>query len=81
MEKNIHFKLLYESSECIPILADLWYQEIGQYWVKGSSREAVSQKLQLHLNQEKLPIAIVAFAGCQPVGMVCLRKNDGIWEA
>ena len=64
--------------EHIPALASLWYEEISRHWSPDASIEKAKQKLLDHLNQNKMPMAFVALLDGQAVGMVCLRKTDGI---
>jgi predicted N-acetyltransferase YhbS len=75
---NCEIKLLTDCQEYIPVLAELWYQEISRHWAPHASVEKAKQKLVEHLNSDKMPIAYVALLGDQAVGMACLRENDGI---
>lgn len=69
---------LVNKQEHIPVLAELWYQEISRYWAPNASVERAKQKLAEHLNDSKMPMAFVALCGDKPIGMACLRETDGI---
>jgi len=71
-------KFLKDCQEHIPRLAELWYEKISKIWVPDASIEKAKQKLLLHLNHDILPMAFVAIYDNQPVGIACLRENDGI---
>jgi len=76
--KYYTIKYLTECKEHIPILAKLWYEEISRHWAPSPSIEKAQQKLIEHLNFNKMPMAFVALCDDQPIGMACLRENDGI---
>lgn len=78
MNNQIEIKYLVDCQEYIPILAKLWYEEISRHWVKDSSVEKAIERLRVHLNKDKLPLALVALQDNNPVGMACLRETDGI---
>ncbi len=78
MKKDMQIKLLTDCPEHIPHLAQLWYDGISKHWVPGASVERNRNKLVDHLNTEQLPMAFVALHEEKPIGMVCLRKTDGI---
>lgn len=75
---NISIQKLVNCQGHIPTLAKLWYEEISRHWVVDSSVEKAKQKLIAHANSDNLPIAFVALHDNQPIGMACLRENDGI---
>jgi N-acetylglutamate synthase-like GNAT family acetyltransferase len=62
----------------IPVLAELCYEEISRHWSSEASIEKNKLKLSEHLNDTKLPLAIVAINDGKPVGIACLRETDGI---
>lgn len=74
-----NIKLLADCQNHIPNLAQLWHEEISRHWAPDSSIEKAEQKLVSHLNNDKMPMAFVALHD-QPIGMACLRENDGIRE-
>jgi predicted N-acetyltransferase YhbS len=74
---KIQIKLLIDHQEHIPALSDLWYEEISQHWNPNACRDKAKQKLIEHCNNENLPLAFIALHDEKPVGMVCLRDNDG----
>jgi hypothetical protein len=48
---NCEIKLLTSCQEHIPILAELWYQEISRHGVSNASIEKAQQKLIDHSNR------------------------------
>lgn len=80
MIKNEDYKILplTDCQEHIPVLAELWYQEISRHWAPNPSIENAKLKLIEHLNRDKIPMAFVALHNGQAIGMVCLRETDGI---
>ena len=76
MKYNVKF--LTDCQEHISMFANLWYDEISRHWVTDASIEKAEKKLVAHLNNDKMPMAFVALYDYQPIGMVCLRENDGI---
>lgn len=78
MNQNIEIKLLTDCEEHIPALAKLWYEEISRHWVPDASIEKAKERLMAHLNEDTIPMAMVALQDGCPVGMVCLRETDGI---
>ncbi len=78
ISKKNEIKLLVDCQWHLPSLAKLWYEEISRHWVPDSSIEKAEQKLASHLNRDNMPMAFVALHNDKPIGMVCLRENDGI---
>lgn len=78
MNKSIEIKLLTQCPEHIPALAKLWYEELSRDWIAGSSIERATKNLQEHLNEDKMPMTLVALCEGIPVGMVSLREEDGL---
>jgi predicted N-acetyltransferase YhbS len=76
--QTIEIKSLADCKEHIPQLAELWYEEISRHWAPNASIEKAKQKLTEHLNDNKMPMALVALQNNKPIGMACLRENDGI---
>lgn len=76
--QTIEIKSLVDCKEHIPQLAELWYEEISRHWAPNASTEKAKQKLHEHLNDSKMPMALVALLNKKPIGMACLRENDGI---
>lgn len=76
--KEIEIKLLVDCLQHIPVLAELWYQQISRHWAPNASIERAKQNLIKHANYEQLPMTFVAFDNNQPVGMASLRAlEDG----
>ena len=59
-------------------LAQIWYQVLGRIWVPDVPIELVEQRFVEHLNDDKIPLTLVALYNEQPIGMCSLRVNDGI---
>lgn len=70
--------LLKNHPESIPALALLWQERIGKIWRPDLSFERVVKRFEDHLNQDRLPLTLVAFDQKRPVGMCSLRESDGI---
>lgn len=78
MHNQIEIKPILDCQAHIPILAQLWYEEISRHWVPDASVEKAKNRLLAHLNKDTIPMAMVAlYDGC-PIGMACLRETDGI---
>ncbi len=76
--KQVEIKQLVECQEHIPVLASLWYEEISRHWINDASIEKSKVRLFSHLNNDKMPMAVVAIYNGYPIGMACLRETDGI---
>ncbi|HAT2073495.1 TPA: GNAT family N-acetyltransferase [Legionella pneumophila] len=76
--RPIKIDLLKNHPNAIPELAAIWHQVLGSIWVPDISVERVIARFQEHLNENKLPLTVVAFFDDKPVGMCSLRDNDGI---
>ncbi len=63
--------------EHVPTLAQWMFTTWGHY-NPDSSLEKAQLKLKDHLNENRLPLAFIALVGSEPVGLCCLRENDGI---
>jgi len=74
----VTINLLKNHPECIQRLAEIWQEVLGSKWLPDISVEAVVQRFQTHLNDEVLPLTLIALDGTQPIGMCSLRENDGI---
>lgn len=75
---EIEIKPLVECQEHITALATLWYEEISRHWVNDASIDKAKIRLLSHLNNDKMPMAVVAIYNGHPIGMACLRETDGI---
>jgi len=76
----ITIELLKNHPDAISSLAKIWHELLGQRWAPDVQLEDVEQKFYTHLNEAKLPLALVALANDKPIGMCALRENDGIRE-
>ncbi len=74
----ITIDLLKNHPEAIPALAVIWEEVLGRVWIPDFSIQQVEEKFQRHLNDEAMPLTMVAFDHHRPVGMCSLRENDGI---
>jgi predicted N-acetyltransferase YhbS len=70
--------LLKNHPKCIPALATIWKNVLGQIWLPNVCIERVEGNLHNHLNSDQLPLTFVAFDDNMPVGMCSLRVTDGI---
>ncbi len=78
MSGKVEIKLLTECQAHIPVLANLWFEEISKIWVPNSSVERATQNLIRHSNTNKIPMTFVASLDGKAIGMASLRENDGI---
>ena len=70
--------LLKHHPDKIPALAAMWYELLGRIWVPDVTIERVETRFHQHLNDDTLPLTLVALENNKPVGMCSLRSNDGI---
>jgi hypothetical protein len=70
----IKIELLKQHSIAIPALAKMWYELLGKIWVPDVSIELVESRFHDHLNDDVLPLTLVAFDGQKPVGMCSLTS-------
>ncbi|WP_050805495.1 GNAT family N-acetyltransferase [Legionella drancourtii] len=76
--RPINIDLLKNHPNVIPELAAIWHQVLGSIWVPDIAVERVIARFQEHLNENQLPVTLVAFCDDMPVAMCSLRENDGI---
>lgn len=74
----IKIELLKQHPTAIPMLANMWHELLGRIWVPDVSIERVIARFHEHLNDDVMPLTLVALDGNTPVGMCSLRENDGI---
>ena len=74
----LEIALLKHHSDKIPVLAAMWYELLGRIWVPDVTIEQVEARFHEHLNDDTLPLTLVALANKKPVGMCSLRSTDGI---
>ncbi|MDP3560306.1 MAG: hypothetical protein Q8R79_08180 [Legionellaceae bacterium] len=75
---DIKIAYLKEHPEVIPALAKIWYEVLGNIWISDISIEQVEQGLYDDLNDNALPLTLVALEGTQVIGAVSLYENDEI---
>lgn len=74
----LKIELLKQHPTLVPVLTNMWHDLLGCIWVPDVTIERVQAKFHEHLNDDKLPLTLVAFDNDKPVGMCSLRENDGI---
>lgn len=74
----IKLDILKNHPHFIPELANIWYDVLGKEWSPEVSIEEFTQRLHLHLNDDSLPLTLVAIDGDKPVGMGSLRETDSV---
>ncbi|MBL7479186.1 GNAT family N-acetyltransferase [Legionella bononiensis] len=74
----ISIDLIKNHPNSITRCAEIWYEVLGAKWVPDIPVERVIQRFSEHLNDDTLPLTIVALDVGKPVGMCSLRENDGI---
>lgn len=75
---TIKIDLLKNCPEHIPRLIEIWHEGIAKRWTPEACIERVKEKLNHHLNVDRLPLTFVAIENDTPIGMCSLRENDGI---
>jgi hypothetical protein len=75
--QNIEIKFLADCKEHIPSLAILWFEEISKHWVPNASIDRAKENLLKHINNDKMPLTLVALQDGKAIGMASLRENDG----
>lgn len=59
-------------------MARIWHKGIGKIWSPNTSLAQIELRFQGHMNDNILPLTLVAICNETPVGMCSLRTNDGI---
>src|SRR4029453_17496133 len=73
--RGVQISYLIEHPEYIPQLAQWLFEEWGSILGEETAKERV-EKLETHMNRDKLPIAWVAHANGQLLGSAALRVQD-----
>lgn len=68
---------LKNHAACIPRLAEIWHEVLGQIWVPGVQLEEIETWLHEWLN-DSIPLAYIALDNNIPIGMCSLQLNDGV---
>lgn len=71
----IQIRLLKNCPEVIPTLVEWVYQEWRSY-DSSLTREKLFDKFNKRLNEDRIPLAFVAFKDGVPVGTITLKEND-----
>ena len=58
-------------------LVNMWHQGIVNKWMPDVCASRVRDKLHQHINDNALPLTLIALINDVPVGMCSLRDNDG----
>jgi GNAT superfamily N-acetyltransferase len=75
----IKIDFLKNHKSAITKLIEIWHEGIAKIWLPDYSIDKVKEQFNNHLNDNSLPITLVAFSdGMQPIGMCSLRENDGL---
>lgn len=74
----ITIDLLNNHPEAISELAKIWLEVLGSTWMPHVSTTEIEGWLNEWLNDDVLPLALIALDGDKPVGMCSLQINDGI---
>lgn len=74
----ITIDLLKNHPEAVPALAKIWLEVLGKTWMPHVSIAEITLWLSEWLNDNILPLALIALDGDKPVGMCSLQVNDGI---
>lgn len=75
---NIKIAYLKDHPEKISMLAKIWHEVLGSIWISDSSIEQVEQGFQDELNNNSLPLTLVALKNSQVIGTVSLHEHDEI---
>lgn len=75
---DIKIAYLKDHPEVIPELAKIWHEVLGDIWISDISIEQVEQGFYDELNDNLLPLTIVALKGTKVIGAVSLYENDEI---
>ncbi len=75
---DVRIYLLKNYPEAMPQLAHIWLEVLGKIWVPDITIEHATKRFMEHLNDDALPLTLVAFESDTPVGMCSLRVTDGI---
>lgn len=67
---------LADHPHVIPTLA-AWFYEEWAYLHPGRTQAYVEQTIAERVNKDKVPLALVAFEGSEPIGTVCLKVYEG----
>lgn len=74
----ITIDFLKNHPQAITQLIKIRYEVLGRIWLPDVSDECVHQWMVEHMNDNKIPLTLIALSNGQPVGMCSLRGNDGI---
>lgn len=74
----IYICLLKDYPEAISELVQIWRKTLGQGWLSHIDSAQIKEWMNDWLNDEKLPLALVARENNKLVGMCSLQMNDGI---
>jgi N-acetylglutamate synthase-like GNAT family acetyltransferase len=75
---DIKIACLKDHSEVIPRLAEIWHEVLGSFWISDVPIEQIEQGFYDEVNDNSLPLTLVALKGDQVIGAVSLHKNEEI---
>lgn len=75
---SIKIDYLKNHPEAIPALALIWQEVLGSVWIPDRAIETTENNFRTHMNDQTLPLTLIALDGDKPIAAVSLRDNDGI---
>lgn len=71
-------EFLKNRPEAIPRLAQIWHEVLGKVWVPHVPINSIIEVFHNHLNDNALPLTVVAMENNASVGMCSLRLDGGL---
>lgn len=75
---DISIDYLKNYSSALPQVARIWHECIGKIWSPDTTLAEIELRFQAHMNDNALPLTMVAICNGVPIAMCSLRANDGI---
>lgn len=75
---DIRIVYLKNHPSALPQLARIWHECIGKIWSPDTSLAEIELRFQGHMNDNALPLTMVAICNEAPIAMCSLRADDGI---
>ena len=75
---DISIDYLKNYSSALPQVARIWHECIGKIWSPDTTLAEIELRFQAHMNDNALPLTMVAIYNGVPIAMCSLRANDGI---
>lgn len=72
---NLRIGHLFETPELTPVVANWIY---NQFWtdIEGVTAQSLAERFQESVNDQNVPLALIAFQDNEPVGTVSLIESD-----